>query len=327
MKQSRDNLNFIRDPKFIMLVFFIVLNVFFSLTSAAFFQLDNYFNMLKQAAMILITASAATILMMTGNFDLSTGSNLAFASVIYAVLAQMGMPLLQAAAITVMCGLIIGIVNGLLVSKMNFPPFIATLGMMYISRGVALIIAKGTTVREHIPINITTLARGNFFGIPIPVYLIVVFAAFFFFIEKKTLLGKYAMAIGGNKNAAFFSGINAGAIIFWIYGVVGVLSAFSGVLTTSRLNAGDPRGGFGFEFDVILAILLGGTSLLGGKGSVIGTLLGALVVAVLKNGLDMLNILTFWQSILKGVIFVLAIVLNEKILKKIGKPKLAAAKA
>jgi ribose/xylose/arabinose/galactoside ABC-type transport system permease subunit len=327
MKQHRDSLHFIRDPKFIMLVFFIVLNVYFTLTSPTFFQLENYFNMLKQAAMILITASAATVLMMTGNFDLSTGSNLAFGSVIYAVLAQMGVPLLQAAAIVLLCGLVIGMTNGFLVSKMNFPPFIATLGMMYISRGVALIIAKGTTVREHIPIEITTLARGDFFGIPIPVYLIAVFVAFFFFIEKKTLLGKYAMAIGGNKNAAFFSGINAGAIVFWIYVVVGVLAAFSGMLTTSRLNAGDPRGGFGFEFDVILAILLGGTSLLGGKGSVIGTLLGALVVAVLKNGLDMLNILTFWQSILKGVIFVFAIVLNEKILKKIGKKKLVELKA
>lgn len=327
MRERRDSLHFIRDPKFIMLVLFIVLNVYFSVTSPSFFQLENYFNMLKQAAMILITASAATVLMMTGNFDLSTGGNLAFGSVIYAVLAQGGVPLLQAAALVILCGIGIGMMNGFLVSKVNFPPFIATLGMMYISRGVALIIAKGTTVREHIPIEITTLARGTAFGVPIPVYLIVVFIAFFFFIEKKTLLGKYAMAIGGNKNAAFFSGINAEAIVFWVYVVVGGLAAFSGILTTSRLNAGDPRGGFGFEFDVILAILLGGTSLLGGKGSVIGTLLGALVVAVLKNGLDMLNILTFWQSILKGVIFVMAIVLNEKILKRIGKKKMAAAKA
>jgi ribose/xylose/arabinose/galactoside ABC-type transport system permease subunit len=192
---------------------------------------------------------------------------------------------------------------------------------------VALIIAKGTTVREHIPIEITTLARGNLFGVPIPVYLTVVFIVFFLFVEKKTTLGKYSLAIGGNKNAAFFSGIDAGAIVFLLYVVVGGLAAFSGILTTSRLNAGDPRGGFGFEFDVILAILLGGTSLLGGKGSVAGTLLGALVVSVLKNGLDMLNILTFWQSILKGVIFVMAIVLNEKILKRIGKKKPASVKA
>jgi ribose transport system permease protein len=244
MSRHRDSLHFIRDPKFIMLMLFIVLSVYFSLTAPAFLQLENYFNLFKQAA---------PILMMSGNFDLSTGGNLAFASVIYAVLAQSGVPLLQSAAIVILCGFAIGTMNGFLVAKVNFPPFIATLGMMYISRGVALIIAKGTTVREHIPIEITALARGTLFGIPIPVYLIAVFILVFRFVEKKTTLGKYSMAIGGNKSAAFFSGIDAGAVVFLLYVVVGGLAAFSGILTTSRLNAGDPRGGLGFEFDVILA--------------------------------------------------------------------------
>jgi ribose/xylose/arabinose/galactoside ABC-type transport system permease subunit len=258
-------------PEILHLVLFVVLNVYFTLTSPSFFQLENYFNVRKQVAPVLITASAAVV---------------------------------------VLCGILIGTTNGFLVSRMNFPPSIATLGMMYVSRGVALIIAKGTTVREHIPVGITTLARGTMLGVPAPAYLIALFILLFLFVERKTLLGKYAMAIGGNRNAAFFSGINARSIVFWIYVVVGGLAAFSGVLTTSRLNAGDPRGGYGFEFDVILAILL-----------------GAHVVQVLKNGLDMLNILTFWQSILKDVIFIMAIVLNEKILKRVGKKKMIAAEA
>ena len=128
------------------------------------------------------------------------------------------------------------------------------------------------------------------------------------------------MTIGGNRNAAFFSGINAGAVVFWIFVMVGALAAFSGVMMASRFGAGDPRSGNGFEFDVIVAILLGGTSLSGGKGSVIGMLLGAMVVAVLGNGLDMLNVLTFWQSILKGAILVAAVILNERILATARRP-------
>jgi ribose/xylose/arabinose/galactoside ABC-type transport system permease subunit len=185
--------------------------------------------------------------------------------------------------------------------------------MMYIVRGLGLVACNGRSIRENIPPGFNGLARGDFLGIQIPVYLIVLFVFVFWLLEKRSILGKYAMAIGGNRNAAFFSGINAGAVVFGIYVVVGALAAFSGVMMASRFGAGDPRSGNGFEFDVIVAILLGGTSLNGGKGSVIGMLLGAMVVAVLGNGLDMLNVLTFWQSILKGAILVAAVILNEKI--------------
>ena len=328
MTQTKDYLKIIRDPKFLMFIIFIVLNVFFALNSESYFSSENIFNMLKQSAMIIIVASAATILMMTGNFDLSTGSNLALTGVIYAILLSAGVGLWPAALLAILCGTLVGAINGTLVAKLEFPPFIATLGMMYVARGLALIFANGSPVRgELVPLEIATLARGEVLGIPIPVFFIVFFVLLFVLVEKKSVFGKYAMAIGGNKNAAFFSGINAGGIIFWNYVIVGALAAFAGILTSSRLAAGDPRIGTGFEFDVILAILLGGTSLTGGKGSVIGTVIGALIVAVLGNGLDMLNILTFWQSILKGVIFVFAIVLNEKVLKNIGKSRLAPVRA
>ena len=214
-----------------------------------------------------------------------------------------------------------------MVTKFGFPPFIATLCMMYISRGIALILANGATIRDNMPPEIGNLASKDFLGLPIFVVFIIIALIIFVFIEKKTLLGKYALAIGGNRNAAFFSGINTAAIIFAIYVIIGGLAGFAGVMSASRLSAGDPRGMMGFEFDVILAIILGGTSLSGGKGSVIGTFFGALVVACLGNGLDMLNILTFWQSILKGLIFVLAIVLNERMLKNVGRKALAKAKA
>jgi ribose/xylose/arabinose/galactoside ABC-type transport system permease subunit len=275
--------------------------------------------MLKQTAMIIITASAATLLMMTGNFDLSTGSTVACTAVLYTLLATHGVSMLVAAGIAVAVGIVIGIINGSLVARVGIPPFIATLGMMYIVRGLGLVACNGRSIRENIPEGFNQLARGTLLGVPIPVYLIVLFVAVFWILQKRSLLGKYAMAIGGNRSAAFFSGINATAVLFWIFVMVGTLAAFSGVMMASRFGAGDPRSGNGFEFDVIVAILMGGTSLNGGKGTVVGTLLGALIVAMLGNGLDMLNVLTFWQSVLKGVILVAAILLNEKILKSVKK--------
>ena len=317
-----------RSPIFIIVTFFLLINLFFIITAFdSFFQLDNYFYMLKQTAMIIIVASAATLLMMTGNFDLSTGSVVAFTGCVYALLIKNGMTLLPAGVAAVIVGIVIGITNGTMVTRFNFPPFIATLCMMYISRGIALILANGATIRDNMPKEIGYLASRDFLGLPIFVVFIMIALAVFIFIQKKTLLGKYALAIGGNKNAAFFSGINTGMIVLSLYVLIGGLAGFAGVMSASRLSAGDPRGMVGFEFDVILAIILGGTSLSGGKGSVIGTFFGALVVASLGNGLDMLNVLTFWQSILKGIIFVLAIVLNEKILRNIGKATAAGAKA
>jgi ribose/xylose/arabinose/galactoside ABC-type transport system permease subunit len=317
-----------RNPIFIIVTFFILINIFFIITArGSFFQIDNYFYILKQTAMIIIVASAATILMMTGNYDLSTGSVVAFTGCVYALLIKNGMPLLPAGMAAVVVGIVIGVANGTMVAKLGFPPFIATLCMMYVSRGIALILADGATIRDNMPREIGYLASKDLLGVPIFVIFIIVALIAFVFIQKRTLLGKYALAIGGNRNAAFFSGINTVAIVSSLYIIIGGLAGFSGIMSASRLSAGDPRGMVGFEFDVILAIILGGTSLSGGKGSVVGTLFGALVVACLGNGLDMLNVLTFWQSILKGVIFVLAIVLNEKLRKNIGKTTVAAAKA
>ncbi len=328
MSRRREFSRIYRSPIFIIVLFFILINLFFIITAFdSFFQLDNYFYVLKQTAMIIIVASAATILMMTGNFDLSTGSVVAFAGCVYALLIKNGMGLFPAALSAVVVGIGIGIINGTMVTRFNFPPFIATLCMMYISRGIALILANGATIRDNMPPEIGYLASRDFLGLPIFVLFIIIALVVFVFIQKKTLLGKYALAIGGNKNAAFLSGINTAAIVFAIYVIIGGLAGFAGVMSASRLSAGDPRGMIGFEFDVILAIILGGTSLSGGRGSVIGTFFGALVVACLGNGLDMLNVLSFWQSILKGIIFVLAIVLNERILKNVSRKTFVKARA
>jgi ribose/xylose/arabinose/galactoside ABC-type transport system permease subunit len=322
MKQARLTLTVFKDQKFILLSILIGFNVIFSILSPNFFQLENYYNMFKQSAMVIITASGATLLMMTGNFDLSTGSNLAFASMLYTLLATHGVPMFLAAIAGLLCGVCFGIINGTLIVRYNLPPFIATLGMMYVGRGLTLIACDGKSIRTNIPEHFDFLAHGMVLGVPLAVLLIIVFAVIFWFLQTRSLLGKYALAIGGNKNAAFFSGINANAVIFWLYIIVGILAAFSGLMTASRIGAGDPRSGEIFFFDVIVAILLGGTSLKGGKGTVAGTLLGALVVTVLGNGLDMVNVLPFWQQVLKGVILVLAVIMNEKLFSRTSKKAL-----
>ncbi|MBI9103871.1 MAG: ABC transporter permease [Spirochaetales bacterium] len=314
----------LKDQRILMLLVLIVMNLLFGLTSPAFFSKYNFFNMFRQAATIVIVASAGTLLMMTGNIDLSTGSTVAFAGVLYALFGSVyKLPLPVAGAIAVLGGALFGVVNGLLVARYKFQSFIATLGTMYIGQGVALVACNGQSIRENMPANWSKLARGSFIGLPIPLILMVFFLVLFIVVARKTLLGKYSMAIGGNKNAAFFSGINDSAIIFWLYVMVGALAGFAGVMTASRIGAGDPRVGKGFEFDIIIAILLGGTDINGGKGSVIGMFIGAMIITVLGNGLSMLDILPFWQQIFKGVIVVVAIILNEYFSKKKHSMKLA----
>jgi ribose/xylose/arabinose/galactoside ABC-type transport system permease subunit len=209
MRQNTHGLGILRDQRFLLLVILVVINVLFGLTSRNFFELSNYYNMLKQMAMIAITGSAATILMMTGNFDLSTGSTVACTAVLYTLMATHGVPMAAAAAVAVLAGVLVGGVNGTFVARVGIPPFIATLGMMYIVRGLGLVACNGRSIRENIPQGFSGLARGDVLGVPIPVYLIVLFVLVFWLLEKRSLLGKYALAIGGNRNAAFFSGINA----------------------------------------------------------------------------------------------------------------------
>jgi len=270
--------------------------------------------MLKQSSALLITASAATLLMMTANFDLSTGSNLAFSGVLYAQLASNGLPLALAAAITLAAGACFGIVNGLLVAKYDISPFIATLGMLFIGKGLALVVCNGQSVRSNLPDHFMSMMNGSLLGIPIPIIMAIVGVAIFWVLANKSLLGKYAMVIGSNKNAAFLSGINVNGICIWLFIIVAVLASLAGIMTASRIGAGDPRINEFFFMDVIVAIMLGGTSLTGGKGTVTGTLIAAMIVIVIGNGLSMLNVLIFWQTVIKGIILIVAVIFNEKIL-------------
>jgi ribose/xylose/arabinose/galactoside ABC-type transport system permease subunit len=291
---------------FILVLIMIVLTIL----SRQFLTYVNITNVLRQVTIVIITGSVVTLLMISGNIDLSVGGTVALTGVIAAKLAASGMRLELAIVLALVVGCAVGAINGLLVTKLRITPVIATLGTMYVARGLTLIICDGRSVNVGLPLNYTVLGRGFLGPFPIILVFVVIIAALFYFIEKKTLLGKYSFAIGGNSTAAILSGVNAHAIVFILFTLVGLLAGFSGILLSSRLGAGDPIVGQGFEFDCIVAIVLGGTSLAGGEGSVAGMIIGALVVGFLGNGLNLLGVYSFYQSVFKGVILVGAVVLD-----------------
>ena len=290
----------------IMLFIFIIL----SLISPKFLQLTNIYNVGRQIAVVVITGSAVTLLMISGNIDLSVGSVMGLAGVVYAQLAVMKFPLSVSLLLTLAVGAICGLVNGFNVTKLRVTPVIATLGVMYVARGMAYILCNGRTVNLGLPRDFNKLGTSWLLGLPTIVVFMIIIVAIFIFVERKTLLGKYSFAIGGNRTAATLSGINSDLIVQSLYALSGMLAAFSGVLMGSRLGVGDPAVGTGFEFDVIVAVVLCGTSLSGGEGSVFGMIIGALIVGFLRNGLNLMGVYTFYQSVLMGVVLVAAVVLD-----------------
>lgn len=301
----------------ITLSILIVLVVVLSVLAPEFLTYNNMMNVLRQVTFVIITGSAATMLMITGHMDLSVGSLLALSGVVFAVCAMNDIPLFLAGLLGVGVGFAFGVLNGILVTKLKVTHVIATLGSMYVARGLSYIVTDGKSINAGLPRGFDSIGRKMIGTIPIAVIIAVLVLLIFFFLESKTVFGKYAFAIGGNKNAATLSGIKSNRLVLSIYTLVGTMAGLSGVIMASRLGAGDPNVGNGFEFDCIVAIVLGGTSVAGGSGSVIGMAIGALIVGFLSNGLNLLGVGTFYQTVFKGVILVGAVLLDSLIKKKL----------
>lgn len=296
----------------------ILIMVVLTILTNTFLSVVNITNVLRQVSFVVIIGSAVTLLMISGNIDLSVGSTLALSGVLAAKFAVLGISLTGSFIIGALVGGVIGLLNGFMVTKLKITPVIATLGTMYVGRGLALIFCNGRSINVGLPMEFSLIGRSFVGPIPLPLIFVIVIVAIFVFIETKTILGKYSFAIGGNRNAAILSGINAGGVVFLLYAVSGLLAGFSGVLMASRLGAGDPNVGLGFEFDVIVAVILGGTTLSGGEGSVLGMVIGALIVGFLSNGLNLLGVYTFYQSVFKGGVLVAAVLLDRYLKEKIG---------
>jgi ribose transport system permease protein len=282
-----------------------------------FMTVSNLLNVAEQAAIIAIVAVGMTFVIITGGIDLSVGSVLAFAGVVMASTLHAGVPVPVALAVALGTGLFCGLVNGALITLGRLPPFIATLGMMSVARGTALMFTEGRPVSGFSG-SFRSLATGEVLGIPVSVIIMVGVYAAAHFVLTRTKLGRYTYAIGGNEEAALLSGVNVRVYKAAVYGISGMLSGLAAVILTARLNSAQPIAGMMYELDAIAATVIGGTSLLGGEGTVVGTLIGALIMAVLRNGLNLLGVSSFIQQVVIGSVIIAAVLIDMWLKRRAG---------
>ena len=282
-----------------------------------FLTVSNLLNVAEQAAIIAIVAVGMTFVIITGGIDLSVGSVLAFAGVVMASALHAGAPVPLALAVALGTGLLCGLVNGALITVGRLPPFIATLGMMSVARGTALMFTEGRPVSGFSG-GFRSLATGEVLGVPVSVVIMVGVYAVAHVVLTRTKLGRYTYAIGGNEEAALLSGVNVRFYKAAVYGISGMLSGLAAVILTARLNSAQPIAGMMYELDAIAATVIGGTSLLGGEGTVVGTLIGALIMAVLRNGLNILGVSSFVQQVVIGSVIIAAVLIDMWLKRRAG---------
>jgi len=280
-----------------------------SFASPYFLRQQNIFSVLRQISAIAIMAVGEALIIITGGIDLSVGSQLGLMGVLTAVFAAMGLPWYLVLALVLLCGLLLGAVNGLLVTKVNITPFIVTIGMMSIARGLALMITGGMPIHVDNPIN---FVGGGYLGpIPFSVIVMALVAVVGIVFATKTLSGRNVYAVGNNDRAAELSGIRVHRVKIMVYSVTGALCALAGVIIAGTLNSADPNSGKGYEMDVIAAVILGGTSLTGGEGSIQGVIIGAALMGVLRNAFVLLNISAYLQIVTIGVVIIGAVAIDS----------------
>ena len=291
---------------FILLTIMVVL----SCVSDKYLNARNLMNIIRQESTLIIIASAATILMISGGMDLSPAGVIALTSVVLAKLCVAGVSLPVAIAGSLLIGVLAGAFSGFLTVIAKVPAMIATLGTWYITKGLAYALSNSYAIVQGLPDNFGWVSAyvGPF---PLMVIIAAVIFTVFFIVLNKTLLGKYAYAIGGNAETARLSGVNVRKVQCILYILTGLMSSIAGVLMSSRISSGDPNlSTSGIEFEIIVAIILGGTSLLGGQGSLGGTLIGVLILGNLSNGMNLLGIGTVYQFIVEGAVLIIAVVVD-----------------
>ncbi|KIL40356.1 sugar ABC transporter permease [Gordoniibacillus kamchatkensis] len=286
--------------------------VFLSLFSDAFLTLDNIMNVLRQVSINGILAVGMTLVILTAGIDLSIGSVMAVAAVIAASIVHVNPGLTIVAVIAGMiAGGLLSSVSGTMTAKLSVAPFIATLAIMTVARGIALIYTNGRPIVIEAP-SFLFLGQGSIGPVPFPVIVFAVICALVAILLNKTKFGRYVYAIGGNENATKISGINVAKVKILVYIVNGFLAGLAGVLLASRISSGQPNSGLGYELDAIAAVVIGGTSLFGGVGTITGTIVGVLIIGVINNGLNLLDVSSYYQQIVKGLIIAGAVILDQR---------------
>jgi ribose transport system permease protein len=276
----------------------------------------NLTNVAEQSAIVGVIAIGMTFVILTGGIDLSVGSLVALAGVVIGSGLQRGLPVVAAVALGLLAGIVAGALNGLMITRGSLPPFIATLGMMSVARGGALMLSDGRPI-SGFPEALRVLATSDVFGLPAPVVLMLVLYLLAYLVLTRTVFGRYMYAIGGNEEATALAGVNVRRWKLTVYAISGLSAGVCAVLLVARLNSAQPIAGIGYELDAIAAVVIGGTSLLGGSGSVIGTLIGALIMSVLRNGLNLLGVSSYLQQVAIGVVIIAAVLIDMALRRRV----------
>lgn len=293
----------------------VLIIIVLSVVTTDFLTVSNIFNVLRQISINALIAFGMTFVILTGGIDLSVGSILALSSALTAGLMAGGMDTPLAVLIGLLAGAAMGAFNGVIISKGKVAPFIATLATMTIFRGLTLVYTEGRPITGLNP-DFAILGKGFFLEIPMPVIWMLISFAILYFILRHTTFGRHVYALGSNEEATRLSGISTTKVKVKVYAISGLFAAISGIILTSRLNSAQPTAGTSYELDAIAAVVLGGTSLSGGNGWIVGTLIGAMIIGVLDNGLNLLNVSSFYQSVVKGAVILLAVLLDRSKSKK-----------
>ncbi len=316
LKQYKNNFG-----KLQSLIALFMLCIVFGILSDKFFTVANGLNVMRQISVNICIAVGMTLIIITAGIDLSVGSVLALCGVVTAGLLKNGIALpslnlfigfsiLGAILAGIIVGCLLGFFNGLVITKFKVPPFVATLAMLTIARGLTMLYTNGFPISSF-GSSFTFIGGGWLMGLPVPVWIAAIIVVAAIIVTKKIKLGRYIFAIGGNENAAKLSGININRVKIIVYTIAGALAAVGGIIVTARLDSAQPNAGTSYELDAIAAVVIGGTSLSGGRGSIWGTVLGALIIGVLNNGLVLLDVSPFWQQVVKGGVILLAVIIDK----------------
>ncbi|HOA26993.1 MAG TPA: ribose ABC transporter permease [Arachnia sp.] len=308
---KRTRLSFTNLRQFALIAALLLVAIGFTFASEHFLTVSNLMNVVRQMSVTTIVAVGMTFVIISGGIDLSVGAIVAFSGVMAAdVLARTGSPLLAVGA-ALAIGLLAGTINGFVTAKFRIAGFITTLSAMQAYRGFGYIYTNGNPIPAQNK-SFTLLGVGYMLGVPVPVWIMAAVVAVGAVVLRKTRFGRYTYAVGGNEVAARWTGLPVERTIAGVYILTGALAGLAGAILTARLGSGQPAAGQGLELDAIAAVVLGGTSLAGGRGKISGTVIGCILVAVLSNGLTLLNVSSYWQMVVKGLIIVVAVVLDTR---------------
>jgi ribose transport system permease protein len=301
------------DQKSLIALLFLILVV--SFLNPNFFTVDNVLNILRQTSVNAIIAVGMTLVILTAGIDLSVGSVLALCGAFAGAMIALEIPVFVAVPVSLLAGAILGAISGVIIAKGKVQAFIATLVTMTLLRGVTMVFTEGRPISTGFTDTADAFAwfgTGYTLGVPVPVWIMVIVFASAWYVLNHTRFGRYVYALGGNESATRLSGINVDRVKIGVYAVCGLLSALAGIIVTSRLSSAQPTAGMAYELDAIAAVVLGGTSLAGGRGRIMGTLIGALIIGFLNNALNLLDVSSYYQMIAKAIVILLAVLVDNK---------------